>query len=681
MLKDVRINPRHIANGITANHRGFPVNKELRLFGADTETYNTPQGGVPFTFQVAFADGGKINHETIQRCTSKNILNKMMDWILPRCTSESLNLVYFHNLNFDIKAVFYPDLQAIFDQYNDVKLTRHRAGTIERGDYYGYSIKMLYGRVNQVTVWEDYGGYICSRCGGCPVEATSYSEGYRICTRHQNCEPKVRRNYGKRVEFLDSAAFCPPGSKSLAAALKIYGVSYTKMAYQEKWSRGKTFTQEFQKYALNDARAELGLAQKIIEVHRKYDSPICVSLPQLAGRILRHHYFEAKDRMIFPPNPCRIASEFSYHAGKNGFYVRPGIYEDVYEYDINSAFPKAMLELPSLSVGKYKKTNVFEEGKMGIYMISGYALGAKYAAIFDHAFRPIVKGPFRRVWVTGFELECLQNNRDYEYKIRQGWTFDPSGPSTGAAVQSPLRKYVEEFWRLKSEAPKGPLRDLYKNLLNSLYGKFAACVEHRERVKTPFGYEALTEGGNNYFVAGSLYHPFLASQITGYVRRELYRLEQRGHAFHSATDSIKSKLDLAASEGLGGIKKEVFGRCYLFRTKLYLHFAKDNSLCGHDVEKGWIRKGRTGEFGKIFDQGVADECPQHLCKWAMHGFKGDVFELYERRHELLSTGFIDYEYRHMVNLREGIKRHEPVNTMVPRRERLLLPGFLEKTTV
>lgn len=646
MIKDVRVGPNLRLKGITENHRGFPADGNIKCFGADTETVK----GIPYTYQVSH------NGETIiERITPKNIFPKLISWVNARALKGGVNVVFFHKLNFDLRSVFHKNLKDIYDQYNDIRFERD-----------SYVVKMLYGKVNNAVIWEDLGGYLCPKCGEIDKDDVLQLADKKVCglVVHGKNKPNVRRNLGKKVLFLDSAAFCPPGSKSLAAALKIYGVNEAKMKAPGGIGEKKIWTPYFKKYALNDAIAEEALGNAILNLHKEYEVTTCVSLPQLASRILRHHFFREGETLVFPPEPCRVASELSYHAGKNGFYVGRGIYDNVYEYDINSAFPKAMRELPQMVKGEYLYTREYYPGQLGIYRIRGTAKNARIPAIFEHDFKPIRRGEFRDLWVTGYEIETLLGNPDYEFKIVDGWLWEPDPSYT----HSPLASFVDHFWKLKNEAPKGPKRDTYKNILNSLYGKFAACVEKRTFVDTAFGKVSIIDPGDprRHFVAGALYHPFIASQITGYVRRDIFNLEKAGNAMHTATDSIKSTVKLPTSNDLGGVKLEVFGRCYLFRTKLYLHFAKTNEHCGHDLEKGWIRQRGTDKQGKIFEDG------QHLCKWGLHGYKGDVFKLYAVRHSLMREGHLDYSYKHMVNLREGIKRGEVVSTMVDRHERLQL---------
>lgn len=672
MLKNVIVGNRLREHGIAENHRGYPKHGNIRIFGADTETCR----GNIYTFQIA-SEG----EETIQRTCPASAFTEFMAWIEPKILDKGVNIVFFHNLRFDLTVLFAPEQETIYNQYNDIHFERD-----------GYVVRMLYGRVNFVRVWKDLGGYVCPRCKEIPKEGIKRVGNQNLCANPWHGDPiPVRRNLGTLVRFMDSAAFCPPGSKSLSAALKIYGVPYRKLPTPDHLGDVELEGPEFDAYALNDAKAEESLGSAILALHRDYDITPCVSLPQLSARILRHHFFHKGESFPFPPEECRIASELSYHAGKNGFYVERGVYEDLYEYDINSAFPKAMKEMPQMVRGEYVHTKKFRPNVLGIYRVDGRPnRSLRYPIVFDAAFRPC-RDNFKSEWITGWEWILLRRSRDYRNaKIREGWIWRHDK----TYAHSPLGEFVDRFWKLKSTAPKGPKRDTYKNILNSLYGKFAACVEKHPTVETAFGAVALSGSGDEgkYFVAGALYHPFIATQITGYVRAELYRLEKQGEALHSATDAIKSSVDLGVSTGdaLGGIKKETFGRCYLFRNKLYLHFASDTSLCGHNLEKGWLYvskedqnqmgavglEKRTGwnhdpvedrAMGKLFDRDG-----QHLCKYGLHGFKGSVFFLYQNWEKLLQEGFLDYTYRHMTNLRESIKRGEAPCNMVDRPERLLL---------
>lgn len=668
MLKTVLVSERLKHRGIGGTKKGFPKDGRIRVFGADTETCK----GDVFSIQAA-----SQGEETIQYVTPKTAFKSLMMWLEPRCLDVGANLVYFHNLRFDVTVLFKEFQQMIYDQYNEVKLERE-----------GYVIFMFYGRVNVVTIWKDLGGYKCEACGELPDVATKIIGDRRYCANPRHGSPtRVKRNLGNAVKWIDSAAFCPPGAKSLASALKIYGVPYKKMRAPDGLGQRILSDAYFEEYALNDARAVEKLGENILALHKEYDVPPCISLPQLSGKILRRHFFKEGESFQFPPDECRFASELSYHAGKNGLYTERGIYENVIEYDINSAFPKAMREMPQMVKGTYKHVKRYDPRYLGIYRVSGIpTANMRYPLVFDAGFKPC-REKFKSEWVTGYEYEILKKCRDYKHlRLREGyiWRHDQN------YAHSPLGEFVDKFWELKRTAPKGPRRDTFKNILNSLYGKFAACVKIHNLVETMYGLLEVDEGNANVFNAGSLYHPFIATQITGYVRAELYRLEKKGLALHAATDSIKSFRELKTDDNLGGIKKEVDGRCYLFRNKLYLHFGKDTTLCKHDLDKGWLSvnsedanllkevgpKHATGfrydagedrNVGKLFDWDG-----QHLCKWGLHGFKGSAFMLYRHSREFLETGHFDYSYQHMVSLREGKIRGETVCDMTRRKEHICL---------
>lgn len=663
MLKDVRITDRYRETGITENHRAFPDDHKLKIFGGDTETVD----GKPYTLQLCGPDYRGRPQEFFAYVDEKNIFEKMMGWSLSQTVKGDVNLFWFHNLAFDLTVLFHDQINLIYEQYNDIEFD------LQTG-VGNFSVNMIYGKVNSANIWQDFGGYLCPQCGPdkpVPKDATSFSGHKRVCTRHRNSEPQVRRNLGAKITLLDSRAFCPPGARSLKAALKIYGVEETKFETPKGLGEVKLKSKEFEEYAINDARIERRLGLEIVKIWKQYDVTKSVSLPQMAARIFRHHFFHKGERIQFPKEAIRLASELSYHAGKNGMYVPKGVYENVYEYDINSAFPKAMRELPQLVKGKYERVRDYVADVVGIYKISGVCHGAKYPGIFHHDFRPVRSGPFDDLWVTGFELECIKANRLYSYRIEKGWIWKPDN----RYKHSPLRGFVDHFYNLKNTTPKGPKRETYKNILNSLYGKFAACVEKRKSVSTGLGDISVNDPTDpvKFFEAGSLYHPFLASQITGYVRRELYNLEVKSNAIHAATDSIKTTQKMRTSDELGGLKEEVYGRCYLFRNKLYLHFARDISRCGHDINTGWINDRRSSEKISIFDTQPTDEGQrQHLCKYGLHGYKGSVKELFDRRWELLESSHMDYSYDHMVQLREGTRRGETISTMTRRQERLQL---------
>jgi len=607
MLKRIEY-PPFLTGGIRANHRGFPVEKNLRLFAADTETVY----GHPLTVQAH--DGDDTLFEYV---TDGTIFKRFRDWVFDRSRERGSNICYFHYLKFDLPVLFVEKRLTMYEQVAEIKF-----------EHKGVECELLFGKINKATL----------------------------------------RYKGRKVHLLDSWSFT---QASLDRSLKMYQIPFTKNPRPAQIGRLRYDTLpaadpqrvEFETYARQDVVSLYHLARAIMAFHAKYKVRPSISLPQFASRVFRHHFMGREEVIAFPPDECLKASELSYHGGKNGFYLdKPKVVEDLYELDISSAYPHAMTEIPQMVEGAYCRVKAYTPGISGIYRVSGRD-GGKYPIIFDHLFkRPV--GHFKDIWVTGHEVaRALRPGSGADIVVHEGWVWD----ADLSCKHNPLSDYVDHFYRLKETTPKSDAGYyFYKTMMNALYGKFVQTTEVRtieltgktkreeKRIHADYVWDrALGQYVKNsgVFRAGGLYNPFLATQITGFVRGYLYDLETKHNAIHSATDAIKTTSKVAAVKGLGGLKVETFGRCYLFRNKLYLHFAKDNRYCGHDLSKVEMWDGR-----------------QHLCKYALHGFKGEVQDLFKNRHNLIAGKPVSYSYKHMVGLREGLRRGEEPCNMVTREE-------------
>lgn len=611
--------PQFVFGGIKANHRGSPLSENLRIFGADTETFN----GEPHTIQAY--DGHDLLFEYV---TPATIFKTFTQYLFDRSRDRGVNICYVHFLRFDSPVIFYEKRLALYEQGSEIKFR-----------YKGYNVEMLFGKINKITL----------------------------------------ERAGRKVHIHDSWSFT---QASLAKSLVMFKLDARKLekskALQESIGRLRynglpsddPLRLEFEEYARVDATSEYALACEIMKYHEKYKVRPSISLPQFAARVFRHHFFKEDEVIPFPPPNVVKAAEPSYHGGKNGFYFdKPTIVEDAYEIDISSAYPHAMTLIPQMMSGDYCGVSKYDPNVVGLYLISGCDSG-KYPLVFDDDFKP-VRGTFKNIWITSYELERALKSPDVSLTIHRGFCWFPDARYT----HNPMAEYVEHFYKLKESTHKDdPNYYFYKIMLNGLYGKFVQTTEIRElkelaadedgkgakgkRGKIPcdYKYDSVLKKfikTETIHRAGGLYNPFIASLITGYVRGYLYDLETKYEAFHSATDAVKTTIKPQGMAGLGGLKIETYGRCYAFRNKLYLHFARSNSYCGHDLSKI-----------KIFDHDG-----QHLCKFGLHGFKGSVADLFAARHKLMNGEVFEYEYNHMVGLREGFRRNEVICSMVKRPEK------------
>ena len=142
-----------------------------------------------------------------------------------------------------------------------------------------------------------------------------------------------------------------------------------------------------------DDVTELGarVVQRILALHREFDVRLCVSIAQLAGRVFLHHFLTHP--IPAPPREVLRAALLSYHGGKNGFYLpAPAWVPQCREYDLRSAYPWAMTQIPSMSQGHWKKVTYVDADLWGFYQVSGTVPQDPYPALYDDTFRPLGPG-------------------------------------------------------------------------------------------------------------------------------------------------------------------------------------------------------------------------------------------------------------------------------------------------
>lgn len=370
------------------------------------------------------------------------------------------------------------------------------------------------------------------------------------------CFAKFKRS-GKTVHIIDSFAFF---TMSLAKALLMVGGLVQKQEKPRDLGKRLIPKKELEPYLQADIKGGYELLKEIERLHNKYQVRLCVSLPQLSGRVFRHIY--VKKDFPKPGKPLIHGALLAYHGGKNSFIGRPGWYKDCYDLDINSAYPEAMRQLPNFERGQWsigRDLSFVKQNPHGIYRINGTCRVCPYGVIYTHEFKRVA-GRFTNLWVTGYEI--LEGVRSGEVSIDRvyGWGFRATGDS-----ENPFRKFVDDFYRQKQNAKSKTEGHFYKLILNSLYGKFIQRTED--------------EDGN--FTAGSMFDPTIGSLITGFVRARLHSLEHKYSAIHTATDGFITRerpnpADLGT--GLGALKQENFGPCLILRNKLYLHFDGNGNL-------------------------------------------------------------------------------------------------------
>lgn len=396
----------------------------------------------------------------------------------------------------------------------------------------------------------------------------------------------------------------------------------------------------FVDYAMRDAVVTYHMGKAIEAMHQEYDLQQCISVADMAARIFRHRFLS-----YTIPQPDREvidASVLSYHGGKNNVTVPAGWYEGVSSLDISSAYPHAMHELPAFSNAKLYRS--FKGSKhtravpdCGVYRVSGSLSDCQWPVVFSHAFKPL-HGRISDVWVQGFELNEALRSGEFKPASIVGTMYDRERDNQAPA----LRGFVETFYKLK-EAETDPVRRyMQKLILNSVSGKFI-----QTRKKQSVAYSHLLTGetvDTSEVVAGGLFHPFIASAITAHTRARIHQLEHKHKALHTATDGIMTqRRDVkAVGKGLGALTLEASDATLLLvRNKLYVLYGKE----GKKTTPSYGFKG------------------QHIIKYALHGFQGNVSEL-ER---LVATGRRAYEIEKPNTLKQSVQRKLTPNEFTKRR--------------
>lgn len=546
-------------------------NKLKYIIGGDSETCN----GEPITFQF-FHPQEKLCAfiETSPRKSFSDFVGYLDS--LPN--NGGTYVIYIHNLKFDLVSFFYDRLHLLKNEEIDFQ-------------YKNWTFKGVYANTT-----------------------------FLYC---------FHANKHKTVCLIDTSAFLYGSLDSLS---KIICPDLPKLKAPKGLGK-KKFRQsdlKFFQYAMRDAEICHKVGLFLEDLHEDYDIQQTVSIASMAAKIFRRKYL----KVFIPEIPKNImfAALHSYHGGKNNITVPRGVYKNVYGLDIISAYPYAMSMLPSFSKKNlYKKFRGNSRTKrvpeFGVYKVSGNAKACKWPVLFNHGFKAIT-GDFENIWTTGFELN--EGLRIGEIKLSEifGYYYEAKMDK----IKSPFKEYVAEFFRLK-DIEKDPIKRMaYKILLNSLYGKFIATNKKYNNDDTAIEcnlsekIKPLKINADKH--ASGLFHPFIATLITGHTRAYIHKLEHKYKALHTSTDGIITKIKPQVKKGLGGLKLEFEGNAEILRNKLY------------------IIRNKKGE----------------IIKYALHGFHGDINTLLK----CLKNPKMEYRYMHVNKVKESLNRGLKANNFEQR---------------
>lgn len=424
----------------------------------------------------------------------------------------------------------------------------------------------------------------------------------------------------RRVRVVDAAAFYP--GESLDSLSKMLDVGRKVEVATKRFTRADLDNPLFLQYARQDALLTRKIGEWIVDLHETYDVPTCITAPHFAARVFRRHFLS--DTVPLPDPDLEQAGLHSYHGGKNGYYLGgPKHLSNCYSYDITSAYPEAMRQLPNIETSTWEWREGYEPGSHAIVWIKGEYRSCRYRGIMRHENAFHESGTIEG-WTTSYELQAALDLEEIEIIEAKSWAMigEPGGP---------LVAYVDRFFEQKRTAT-GAARNAAKLFLNSLYGKFFQ--------KVPLGVvgyydaETLDELGQVRFIetdptqeydyqAGGLYHPPIASLITGFVRAKIHRLEHKYRAVMTSTD------------GFFGMDPP------------------DPDDIGKDLGKLTVERGDLSIWReRLYD--FKPHNPESKNKYALHGFRGRVAEL---RRIPLSVGAYVYSAQQVITNKLALKSY------------------------
>src|SRR5882724_3766042 len=279
-----------------------------------------------------------------------------------------------------------------------------------------------------------------------------------------------------------------------------------------------------------------GYAQKAELVLRRWDGAGSVAAAMLAKHNIKPHLKEADSAVV------NEYSRYAYAGGRIEL-LRYGHYSGrIYAYDIRSAYPAAMLTLPSLDGGQWRYSAEFIVGSFGAWSVGyDFELGQGIYPFFTRSPQGHISYPTSGngiYWTSEVEAglqfarSCPRNSGEQSINISGGYYFCPT------TTVKPLQM-VGDYYRLRDEWKRqGEGAQLLLKLgLNSLYGKFAQQVGGYHGSKPPF---------HNLLYAGA---------ITASTRARLFlaALQNLPAIVFIATDGIISTepLDLPIGRDLG----------------------------------------------------------------------------------------------------------------------------------
>lgn len=338
----------------------------------------------------------------------------------------------------------------------------------------------------------------------------------------------------------------------------------------------------FKRYAMRDAEICYKMA-KLIQGEFNIIKSTCAGL---AMRIFARDYCHC-NKFYSLKDSFNDKIRLAYHGGRTECFIRGLTHEPLKCYDVNSLYPYVMLNhsYPFVLYAPEKKLDI-DFDREGV---------TKALVQCDTDFPPIaikhlckdgleklcfVNGKYQG-WFTNIELKELeQYNCGKVLRVFESYQWK----NTANNPFNPFVTYITDFYNKKKEASmnNSSKRELYKIMLNALYGKFG---EHGETSFYTCDNGAMIDKQLGKQRHAWYHSPIIATYITAYARLHLWHILKALNpkkAYYCDTDSIWTSENLSnkVSEKLGDLKIEhecdkldasfFRAKCYMYNNKFVM---------------------------------------------------------------------------------------------------------------
>jgi len=436
------------------------------IFGADTESVETPQGYEPQCFTLSLGDDHNIYEELEPGCVSLfRFLSKMIVEYSGASLEEAGSVFcYFHNLEYDW-------LQLV--KYDPLLLEMARIGQgpnkdVEVGTVGPYKIIMKKDAL------------------------------FRGSAPHFTLTLERREGRNKRtsfsIKFRDTFSFFPGSLAKASKDLKLPAKKERQADLGQRDYRKETLNADkidFIDYALIDANNTRLMGEKIRDLHRAANmTKIRPSSPGFAINKLIHGMGPERS-IISGVNDQKIMQLIfdCYRGGRTGGIVH-GHVENINVYDFHSSYPSSFCSLPSFNANMaYVRveeldletvTEILRTTGNAFLRVSGTETDAKYPTLITQHNGKLtpVFGDFENIATTGYELylglqTSLTNVVVHEMVVLLDMDDHPF---------LPFKVFAESTYKEKAAATKGTVEYIGAKLgLNAPYGKL---IESRQSALT-----------------------------------------------------------------------------------------------------------------------------------------------------------------------------------------------------